>query len=53
LLIHTLFVGSFSGTEYIDQVTFSPTLVIAEQSIGVASTVQGFQGFEDFDGILG
>ena len=42
--------GSFSGTEYIDQVTIAPGLVIQQQSIGVASTAQGFQGV---DGILG
>ncbi|KAF7298759.1 Acid protease [Mycena indigotica] len=47
--------GSFSGTESAaaadtDQVTLSPTLVIENQSIGVASTAQGF---DDVDGILG
>ncbi|KAL6303180.1 acid protease [Sparassis latifolia] len=42
--------GSFSGTEYVDTVTISPSLVIAQQSIGVASTAQGFSGV---DGILG
>ncbi|KAI0632318.1 acid protease [Trametes polyzona] len=42
--------GSFSGTEYTDTVTLSPTLVIQNQSIGVASTSQGFEGE---DGILG
>ena len=30
---------SFSGTEYLDQVTIAPGLVIPSQSIGVASTV--------------
>lgn len=42
--------GSFSGKEFIDQVTISPDLVIQKQSIGVASTSQDFQGV---DGILG
>ncbi|KAF7796287.1 hypothetical protein EIP86_007463 [Pleurotus ostreatoroseus] len=42
--------GSFSGTEYTDTVTLGPSLVIENQSIGVASTAQGFQGV---DGILG
>lgn len=42
--------GSFSGKEFIDQVTISPELVIQKQSIGVASTAQDFQGV---DGILG
>ena len=42
--------GSFSGTEYTDTVTLSPDLVIAKQSIGVASTATGFS---DTDGILG
>ncbi|KAI0670888.1 acid protease [Trametes maxima] len=42
--------GSFSGTEYTDQVALSSSLVIQNQSIGVASTAQGFQGV---DGILG
>ncbi|TFY71569.1 hypothetical protein EVG20_g1455 [Dentipellis fragilis] len=42
--------GSFSGTEYTDQVTLSSELVIQNQSIGVASTAQGF---DDVDGILG
>ncbi|KDQ62683.1 hypothetical protein JAAARDRAFT_121181 [Jaapia argillacea MUCL 33604] len=42
--------GSFSGTEYTDTVTLSPELVIQNQSIGVASTAQGFS---DVDGILG
>ncbi|KAF8497311.1 aspartic proteinase from Irpex Lacteus [Gautieria morchelliformis] len=42
--------GSFSGTEFIDQVTLTPGLVIQSQSIGVASTSTGFAGV---DGILG
>ncbi|KAF8267324.1 family A1 protease [Lactarius quietus] len=42
--------GSFSGTEYTDEVTLSPSLVVKTQSIGVASTSQGFTGV---DGILG
>ncbi|KAJ7786608.1 aspartic peptidase A1 [Mycena metata] len=42
--------GSFSGTEYTDQVTLAPGLVIAKQSIGVASKSSGFSGV---DGILG
>lgn len=42
--------GSFSGNEVIDQVTIAPGLVISKQSIGVATTSQGFQGV---DGILG
>ncbi|TBU39183.1 acid protease [Dichomitus squalens] len=42
--------GSFSGTEFTDQVTLSDSLVIENQSIGVASSAQGFQGV---DGILG
>jgi cathepsin E len=42
--------GSFSGTEFIDQVTIANGLVIGQQSIGVASTSTGFNGV---DGILG
>ncbi|KAJ7109925.1 aspartic peptidase A1 [Mycena epipterygia] len=42
--------GSFSGTEYTDTVTLASGLVIAKQSIGVASTSTGFSGV---DGILG
>ncbi|KZT50985.1 acid protease [Calocera cornea HHB12733] len=42
--------GSFSGTEYTDQVDLGGGLVINNQSIGVASTDQGFQGV---DGIIG
>ncbi|KAL5495110.1 hypothetical protein ACEPAI_572 [Sanghuangporus weigelae] len=42
--------GSFSGTEFTDAVSLGNGLTIAKQSIGVASTSQGFQGV---DGILG
>ncbi|KAJ7119119.1 family A1 protease [Mycena epipterygia] len=42
--------GSFSGTEFTDQVTLASGLVIPKQSIGVASTSTGFDGV---DGILG
>ncbi|KAI0962223.1 hypothetical protein AcV7_001110 [Taiwanofungus camphoratus] len=42
--------GSFSGTEYTDTVTFGDGLTITKQSIGVASSSQGFSGV---DGILG
>ncbi|KAJ3753637.1 family A1 protease [Lentinula raphanica] len=42
--------GEFSGTEYIDEVTLSSSLVITSQSIGVASSSEGFEGT---DGILG
>ncbi|KAJ7643871.1 acid protease [Roridomyces roridus] len=42
--------GSFSGTEFTDEVTLAPGLVIQKQSIGVASTATGFNGV---DGILG
>lgn len=42
--------GEFSGTEFIDEVTLSSSLVIKSQSIGVASTSEGFEGV---DGILG
>ncbi|KAJ3776837.1 family A1 protease [Lentinula raphanica] len=42
--------GEFSGTEYIDEVTLSSSLVITSQSIGVASSSEGFNGT---DGILG
>ncbi|KDR68917.1 hypothetical protein GALMADRAFT_230964 [Galerina marginata CBS 339.88] len=42
--------GSFSGTEFIDQVTLGTNLTIKQQSIGVASTSQGFAGL---DGVLG
>jgi cathepsin E len=39
-----------TGTEFTDQVTLTPGLVIPHQSIGVASTSTGFAGV---DGILG
>ncbi|KAH9171286.1 aspartic peptidase A1 [Lactarius sanguifluus] len=42
--------GSFSGTEFQDFVTIGTGLGIFGQSIGVASTSTGFDGF---DGILG
>ncbi|KAI0345956.1 acid protease [Trametopsis cervina] len=42
--------GQFSGSEFTDTVTLGPSLVIQNQSIGVASTAQGFN---DVDGILG
>ncbi|KAF8170922.1 aspartic peptidase domain-containing protein [Pholiota molesta] len=42
--------GSFSGTEFTDQVSLGGNLVINNQSIGVASKATGFQGV---DGILG
>jgi len=42
--------GSFSGSEFLDQVTITPGLVIQDQSIGVASSSIGFQGV---DGIIG
>ncbi|KAJ7673530.1 acid protease [Mycena rosella] len=42
--------GSFTGTEYTDQVTLGPGLVIQNQSIGVSSSATGFN---DVDGILG
>jgi len=42
--------GSFSGTEFTDTVTVGGGLVITKQSIGVASTAQGFS---DVDGIIG
>jgi len=41
--------GSFSGTEYTDKVTFAG-LTVTKQSIGVASTSTGFTGV---DGIFG
>ncbi|KAH9017903.1 hypothetical protein EDB85DRAFT_2154887 [Lactarius pseudohatsudake] len=41
--------GSFSGTEFLDTMTVGTGLVIPRQSIGVASTSTGFNGF---DGIL-
>ncbi|KAI5120042.1 hypothetical protein M0805_000292 [Coniferiporia weirii] len=42
--------GEFSGTEFLDTVTLSSSLVITGQSIGVASSSSGFDGV---DGILG
>jgi len=42
--------GSFSGTEFTDTVVLAPSLTITQQSIGVASTAQGF---DDVDGIIG
>ena len=42
--------GDFSGNEFTDTVTLGPDLVIETQSIGVASSAQGF---DDVDGILG
>ncbi|KAJ7484539.1 acid protease, partial [Mycena latifolia] len=40
------------GEEFLDQVTIVPGLVIANQSIGVAGTVQG-DDFTGVDGVLG
>lgn len=42
--------GVMSGEEYTDTVTLGPHLVIRNQSIGVATSTQGFEGI---DGILG
>jgi len=42
--------GQLSGEEYTDQVDLGSGLVISQQSIGVASSDQGFQGV---DGIIG
>ncbi|KZT72870.1 family A1 protease [Daedalea quercina L-15889] len=42
--------GSFSGEEYLDTVTLGDGLTITQQSIGVASSAEGFSGV---DGILG
>ncbi|KZO95554.1 family A1 protease [Calocera viscosa TUFC12733] len=42
--------GEFSGKEYIDEVNLGSGLVISKQSIGVASSSQGFEGV---DGIIG
>ncbi|EDR13127.1 uncharacterized protein LACBIDRAFT_230227, partial [Laccaria bicolor S238N-H82] len=42
--------GSFSGTEYTDQVSLGGNLTLKNQSIGVASKAKGFDGV---DGILG
>ena len=41
--------GSFNGTEFVDTVSIGPSFIV-QQSIGVASTVQGFEGV---DGVLG
>ena len=42
--------GEFSGNEVTDTVTLAPGLVITGQSIGVATSSEGFEGV---DGILG
>ncbi|KAJ7489133.1 aspartic peptidase A1 [Mycena latifolia] len=42
--------GDFEGNEFVDQVTIAPGLVISNQSIGVATSSDGFEGV---DGILG
>ncbi|KAH9964274.1 aspartic peptidase A1 [Russula dissimulans] len=42
--------ASFSGTEFMDTVTITPSVIISSQSIGVASTIRGIRGA---DGILG
>lgn len=42
--------GDFEGTEFIDRVTLTSELVINAQSIGVASSSEGFEGT---DGIIG
>ncbi|KAF9262866.1 acid protease [Marasmius fiardii PR-910] len=44
--------GSFVGTEYTDNVTLSPNMVIRNQSIGVAQHAEGFEN-DRIDGILG
>ncbi|KAH8116023.1 acid protease [Phellopilus nigrolimitatus] len=44
--------GHFTGKEYNDTVTFSPGLVVKDQSIGVA-TSNNSVGFSGYDGILG
>ncbi len=44
------FFSTFIGEEYTDTVTLGSGLVIPHQSIGVASSASGFDGF---DGILG
>ena len=41
--------GSFNGTELFDTVSIGSSFLI-QQSIGVASSVQGFEGV---DGVLG
>ena len=42
--------GEFSGEEFLDTVTLSPSLVVKNQSFGVASLSEGFSSV---DGILG
>ena len=42
--------GEFEGTEYTDTVTIGGSLAITDQSIGVASSSEGFEGV---DGIIG
>ncbi|KAJ7444588.1 aspartic peptidase A1 [Mycena galericulata] len=42
--------GDFQGNEFLDQVTIAPGLVIPQQSIGVATSSDGFEGV---DGIIG
>ncbi|GLB38639.1 putative eukaryotic aspartyl protease [Lyophyllum shimeji] len=42
--------GSFTGTEFTDQVTLGGNLFVKNQTIGVASSARGFSGV---DGILG
>ncbi|KAJ7767950.1 aspartic peptidase A1 [Mycena maculata] len=42
--------SSLLGNEFLDQVTIAPGLVIPQQSIGVATSSEGFEGV---DGILG
>jgi hypothetical protein len=49
--IYSSLIVPFLGTEYTDQVTLAPGLVISKQSIGVASSSSGFD--EGIDGILG
>ncbi|KAI0789829.1 aspartic peptidase domain-containing protein [Abortiporus biennis] len=44
--------GTFIGSEHTDTVTLSPELVIKNQSIGVGSTIFGFEHLT-IDGILG
>ena len=44
--------GSWSGSEYYDTVTLSSSLVIPNQSIGVADTSSGFDT-KEVDGMLG
>ncbi|SJL06357.1 related to Polyporopepsin [Armillaria ostoyae] len=42
--------GSFSGREFTDQLTLTPSLIVKSQSIGVATSADCFSGL---DGILG